>query len=482
MSRYSFGDYGWSLSKINLPERIGFKGRCFFYSLCCLLAFSHSSISHAAPFFEELLKLGDQQRQDGALSIEKNKGFKKLKKQKQQLERPPSTEREVAQSTRVAQSENKRRDVNKKKTKKSLYGREVFMRNRHVVTLLSGDVAGTDARFAADIANVLDNETGKTPIRVVPMLGRGGVQNVKDLLFLKGVDMAIISQGQLGFLELQDPEFYQNIRQNIQYISKLYNSEMQILANRRIGSVLELSGKRVVLGKKLGTTDMDARYVFTQLGIDIEVVNVDFAEGLDRLENEQVDAIVVFGGAPVEGFKALRTPSKFHFLPITPQAVGLNPYFKIIDEYLPIKLTAKQYPNLIDKNKPISTISSSVVLAIYKWKRSHKRYKKLSHFVEAFFTNLYSFDQRSRHPKWQEINIDAKVAGWSKFGAASEWLKNRRKEIGQEVSAGEMKIAMDAFVRQYSKVGNAEQVGPLLRDDIWASMTRVFGRWWAVGQ
>ena len=43
-----------------------------------------------------------------------------------------------------------------------------------------------------------------------------------------------------------------------------------------------------------------------------------------------------------------------------------------------------------------------------------------------------------------------------------------------------MKIAMDAFVRQYSKIGDSEQVGPLLRDDIWAAMRRAFGRYWSV--
>lgn len=382
----------------------------------------------------------------------------------------------------LAQAEAPRKNVAQKKKNKSSYASEVLRHNAHVVTLLAGDFGSTDARLAADLANTLDNDNGEAAIRVVPYMGRGGIHNLKDLLFLKGVDMAIVSQGQLGFIEQEDPELYKNIRENIQYLSKIYNAELQILANRNIRTIMELEGKRIVLGKKLGPTDMDARYVFKQLGINVDVVNTDFMAGIDLLENNEVDAIVTLGGAPVEGFKSINNPSRFHFLPITPQAVGIKLYYKIIDEYLPIKLTAEQYPNLIEKNKPISTISSSVVLAIYKWKRSHKRYKKLSRFVEAFFSNLYSLDRKSRHAKWEEINIDAKVVGWSRFGAATEWLSNRRKEIGQEVSAGEMKIAMDAFVRQYSKIGDAEQVGPLLRDDIWAAMTRVFGRYWVVDE
>lgn len=366
--------------------------------------------------------------------------------------------------------------------KKTLYNQYVSDRNQHMVTVIAGEISSADARMAADMSNVLDNDRGAQPLRIVPLLGRGGVQNIMDLLFLKGVDMTIISQGQLGYLELQDPEFFQDIRKNIKYITKLYNSELQILAHRRVRNVRNLQGKKVALGKKLGATDLDARYVFSQLGIDVEVVNVDFAAGVELLENNEVEAVVAFGGAPIDDFNNIREPSRYQLLPIVPQSVGLDAYFKITNEYLPIKLTPEQYPNLIAPNESVSTISSSVVLAVYNWSSDHKRYKKLQNFVNVFFEKLYRFEDHSRHPKWQGISLDAKVPGWAQFGPAQEWLVNRRKEIGQEISAGEMKIAMDAFVRQYSKIGNTQQMSPLQRDDIWASMTRVFGRWWFISE
>ena len=209
---YSFWGYG----------RTQFEGgviyRFLFSVILILLSFLFSSFSHAAPFYEELLKAAEKTQ-----TLVTPQQAKKRSPEKLKLNSPPSSAGKVlAQSAQLAQSEKVRRDAKNKRTvKKSLYGREVFRRNHHVVTLLSGGLAGTDARMASDISNVLDQDDGDLPIRVVPMLGRGGVQNVKDLLFLKGVDMAIISQGQLGFLELQDPDFYKNIRKNIQYITKL---------------------------------------------------------------------------------------------------------------------------------------------------------------------------------------------------------------------------------------------------------------------
>ena len=160
----------------------------------------------------------------------------------------------------LVQADRVRNVVAPQKTKKSSYAKQVTLRNAHVVTILSGDYGSTDARLAADIANALDKDEGDEPIRVVPYMGRGGVHNLKDLLFLKGVDMAIVSQGQLGFIELEDPELFTNIRENIQYLSKIYNAELQILANKKIKNITELAGKRVVFGKKLGPTPGSERH------------------------------------------------------------------------------------------------------------------------------------------------------------------------------------------------------------------------------
>ncbi len=57
------------------------------------------------------------------------------------------------------------------------------------IGLIAGGPGSTDARIAADIAQVLDDSD---KLRVLPMLGRGSVQNIADLIYLKGVDVAIV--------------------------------------------------------------------------------------------------------------------------------------------------------------------------------------------------------------------------------------------------------------------------------------------------
>jgi hypothetical protein len=60
--------------------------------------------------------------------------------------------------------------------------------NANTVTLISGTIGGTDVQFGADLASVLDDGN---KLRVLPIVGRGSVQSVADILFLQGVDLGI---------------------------------------------------------------------------------------------------------------------------------------------------------------------------------------------------------------------------------------------------------------------------------------------------
>src|SRR6478609_7669050 len=53
-------------------------------------------------------------------------------------------------------------------------------------------------QFGADLASVLDDGN---KIRVLPIVGRGSVQSVADILFLQGVDLGVVRADTLDYLE-----------------------------------------------------------------------------------------------------------------------------------------------------------------------------------------------------------------------------------------------------------------------------------------
>src|SRR4029453_6237017 len=57
-----------------------------------------------------------------------------------------------------------------------------------VVTIMAGNASGTGPASVEDIADVLNDGD---QLRVLPIVGKGPEQNIKDVLFLRGVDMGI---------------------------------------------------------------------------------------------------------------------------------------------------------------------------------------------------------------------------------------------------------------------------------------------------
>jgi len=70
--------------------------------------------------------------------------------------------------------------------------------NANTVTLISGTIGGTYVQFGADLASVLDDGN---KLRILPIVGRGSVQSVADILFLQGVDLGIVRADTLDYLE-----------------------------------------------------------------------------------------------------------------------------------------------------------------------------------------------------------------------------------------------------------------------------------------
>jgi TRAP-type uncharacterized transport system substrate-binding protein len=110
--------------------------------------------------------------------------------------------------------------------------------NGGTIGLISGGVTGTYVRIAADLANALDDGYD---LRVLPIIGKGSVRNIEDLVLLRGVDVAIVQSDVLDFYKRA--ELVSNIEGKVRYISKLYNEEVHLLARSEFRTVDELNGK-----------------------------------------------------------------------------------------------------------------------------------------------------------------------------------------------------------------------------------------------
>jgi hypothetical protein len=140
--------------------------------------------------------------------------------------------------------------------------------NEGTVGVISGGVTGTYIRIAADLADALDDGY---QLRILPIIGKGSVRNIEDLLLLRGIDVAIVQSDVLDFYKRA--ELVPNIENKIHYISRLYGEEVYVLAKSEHRTIDDLAGKRVNFGTEGSGTFMTAGIVFEDLGLDVEITS-----------------------------------------------------------------------------------------------------------------------------------------------------------------------------------------------------------------
>jgi uncharacterized protein len=89
--------------------------------------------------------------------------------------------------------------------------------------VITGMEGGTYARTGADLT-ILDDGA----LRVLPTQGKGSLQNLSDILYLKGVDIGFVQADALTYAKQHG--MFPNLTQSIRYIAKLYDEEVHVLA------------------------------------------------------------------------------------------------------------------------------------------------------------------------------------------------------------------------------------------------------------
>lgn len=282
--------------------------------------------------------------------------------------------------------------------------------NAGTVGLISGGVDGTYVRIAADLGTVLDDGDR---LRVLTIIGKGSLQNIADILYRRGVDVGIVQSDVMAYARLH--HLFPGLPQSIQYISKLYDEEVHILAAKNITSIADLAGKTVNTDVLGSGTAMTASVVFDSLGIPVTFTHFDQNTALNKLEHGELSAMIYVTGEPARLFTDADRDKGLHFVgvPLTPALAAT---------YVPAKITNTAYPSLVPADAPVATIAVPSVMAVYAWPAGTERYTKVARFVDAFFNHFPALLRPPHHPKWHQVDRTAEVPGWTRFAPARQWL------------------------------------------------------------
>src|SRR5215470_8068551 len=316
--------------------------------------------------------------------------------------------------------------------------------NEGTVTVITAPVGGATAIFGTDLARVLDDDA---TIRVLPVIGKGPVRNVVDILYLKSIDM--------GAVAADVPEFYRlqykipDIASKVRYIAKLYHNELHVIAPKSIKSIFDLEGKRIVAQTDVGY--YSAKVILTRLNIKAASFDyrTDDARALQKIADGEADAYITSTGKVFGLARSLKNENGALHLVTVPYDRRLQ------DMYLPTTLSSEEYPNLLSPGETIETIATSVLLVSFNWPENTERYNRVARFVDVFFSKIEEFMKPPRHPKWKEASIAASIPGWQRFKPAEDWLTRHNLSPLSQTAEVE-KIRFDRFMAERRAGGGGD--------------------------
>lgn len=288
--------------------------------------------------------------------------------------------------------------------------------NSNTLMVLTAGSGLTYGAFASDLATVLNDGD---EFRILPVQGHSAFQNVRDVRYLRGIDLGFVQSNVLGHYRRNN--LIADISEKIAYVFKVCNLEIHVVARSDIKSIEQLRGKKVNFNQVGSGTQLTAIDLFTLLGIKVDQVNMRQNDAFEKLKRSEISATVALTGKPSREIAKLKSKDGIHILPIAFDK-------KMLGDFVPETLTHDDYPDLIPGGQLVETVASGTIMIAYNWPKNTDRYRRIDKFVKAFFPRLADFREPPRHEKWKDTVLSATLPGWKRFEGADEWLKQSREQ------------------------------------------------------
>ena len=230
---------------------------------------------------------------------------------------------------------------------------------------------------------------------------------------------------------------FPGVEKYLQYVTKLYDQELHVLAGPDIQSIDDLRGKKVNFGLHDSGTYTTATAVFKAFEIEPDVTNLPHPLALDKLRRGEISALVYVATKPSRLFQDIRPDENLHFLPVTSD---------LLSNYTTTTVTSNDYPELVSNDAPVKTVAVGTVLVAYNWPTKSERYQRVNRFVQAFLSHLNEI--KARRPRWQDFDISSSVSGWTRFPAAEQWLKKAGLIPEPDKATAQEQVPLDPKLRE----------------------------------
>jgi TRAP transporter TAXI family solute receptor len=281
--------------------------------------------------------------------------------------------------------------------------------NQETLIIAASRPGGSYLAMANDLASALEQSPG---VRLLPLASEGGLATLKDVLLLRGIDMGIVPANVLAHAKASNV-LGAGLAHKVAYLTALYSEEVHIIAGQGIAAVADLRGKKVAVPADDVTAQFTAGDILRHLGVAVESVPMDPAQALAAVSSGTIAAAVLVGGKPLAPVSALPKDGRLRLLSVPSSALPA-------EGYAPAVLLAEDYPALIPPGAVVETVGVNAVLVVNK--ANEETARRVARHVPAVLEAIVRLAASRRSTKWRDVNLAAKLPGWSRIEAAETWL------------------------------------------------------------
>jgi TRAP transporter TAXI family solute receptor len=283
-----------------------------------------------------------------------------------------------------------------------------------------------DGASAMMVDDLLDTMASDQDLRVLPIRGRGAGHNLADLLYLDGIDVAVL---QADALERERGRgVYPDLVENIRTIAKWTDADVHLLVRGDILDIGSLRDQPVNFGPSGSGSEVTAALLFEQMDLAVEQRSDGHGLALKKLKAGQIAGMVYTAPKPAALFDSIEVRDGLRLLPL--------PSIELSEVYRPSDLTAEDYPSLVFGEKTVSTLAVPLVLATYNWPSANVRYQSIKSFVDSFLDRLGDLQGGMSHEKWQDADPAFSLAGWERHPVVEDYLRQLQAAAAEKAGQG----------------------------------------------
>jgi len=314
-----------------------------------------------------------------------------------------------------------------------------------------------------NLEDELEHESG---LRIVPIMGKNHVQSVYDLLYLKGVDLALVRADAIEYVKRKGN--FPSIQRLVNSVAKVSEEKLVVIARKDYETLEDLQGQVVGFGLPGSGEYVTSTITFETLNIEPDYIEVDNTTAIEKMKSGELAAMVYLLREPdaVQTGGDLRAANAVKNLDLGDDLHVMNiPETDSLSEiYTPSTLTSADLPGVIAEGETLSTYAVDAILAVYRWTPPSFRYDQAQRFVNALVEGLDGLQSEAYQPAWGRVNLEQQTPNVESSPLVTAALEEQAAEKARLIEA--QRIAREREVAD----AKAEKIAQLIsrRDELTA--------------